>query len=102
MMQHEQCSQLGCMASFVQNSLGLEPPKFPIGSRVLSRWVDEFDQAHEDAGIVIGIFPAERDWLEGWWYVLRLDKVQGCDWLTLPCDDIRHESDIQSPDTDCG
>ena len=102
MMQHDQCLAGGCMASFVQNSLGLEPPKFPIGSRVSSLWSDENDNLRCDVGYVVGIFPAPKNWTAGWWYVVRLDQIDGCSWLTLPHDDECHESELQACGQDCG
>lgn len=95
MMPHSNCIESGCRLNFVQNSLSIQPPKFAIGSRVSSLWVDEFNNLHCDVGFIIGIFPAEKDWTPGWWYVVRLDIVDDAPWLTLPYDDERHESDLE-------
>lgn len=101
MMQHDDCIQFGCMASFVQNQLGLEPPRFPIGASVRSAWIDETGRQRIDHGLVVGIFPAPAGWLGGWWYVVRLPSIEGCWWLDLPYDDQIHEADLELwPTTD--
>lgn len=100
-MPHSNCIQSGCRLSFVQNSLGLEPPKFAIGDRVRSVWVDGLGGTRIDCGNVVGVFPAPDGFLAGWWYVVRFDVLTGCEWMPRPCDDDIHESDLElQPEND--
>lgn len=94
-MPHSNCIQSGCQLSNLENLTGMELPKFPIGAIVSSRWVDETGELRRDVGTIVGLFPAPHDWRPGWWYVVRLDSVDGCEWLSLPYDDETHESDLE-------
>lgn len=83
------------MANFVQNSLGLTPPRFHLGEAIASEWIDEEGATHRDRGVIVGVFLAPPGFAPGWWYVVNLSHAAGCPWLTIPHREELHESDLQ-------
>jgi hypothetical protein len=75
--------------------LELPPPQHPIGLEVLGSWQDETGQTRYYTGLIVGLFPAPRDWLAGWWYLVRLATVEGDPAIPRPYNEECHEQELQ-------
>jgi hypothetical protein len=93
-MTFEQTLAWELLRDFISSRLGTLPPRYPVGSEVTVSWIDEFGQAREEHGVIVGYFPAPPRWLPGWWYVVRWQSLFYLSGTGVAIEDECHESDL--------
>lgn len=83
------------LSNFFSIQIETTPPRFPLGVRVDSVWIDECGQLRRDKGVIVGIFPAPPRWRPGWWYVVRFYELVAQDWVILPIEEDCHEGELE-------
>lgn len=97
MMPHERCQRSGCWLNSFFAIKNIPLPKFHLGQRVRLEFVSEEDgQSCVHEGVVMGVYLAPPQWLEGWWYWVSWEVFSGAFSLPVPHLEEAHEDDLEA------